>query len=128
MAEYITRSNISPELLEAIQKVTNKRPRVVLEHILEYGYITTEDLAKYEYTHGPRAARDVREQGIPLETFSVKSSDGRTIAAYKLIDEGNAASRNSGRKNFSKKFKQALLNLQGNHCALCGGVFPSTVL
>ena len=49
--------------------------------------ITTEDLEKeYGYNHPPRAARDVRETGIPLETFSVKSSSGKSIAAYKFGD------------------------------------------
>jgi hypothetical protein len=63
-----------PELpepfLRKLESVTNKRAKVVIDHILEHGFITTEELEKqYGYNHPPRAARDVREQGIPLETF-----------------------------------------------------------
>lgn len=75
------REDLPKEFLQKLQSVTNKRAKVVIDHILERGYITTEELEKkYGYSHPPRAARDVREQGIPLETFRVKSSDGRSIA------------------------------------------------
>lgn len=57
---------------------------MVIDHIIAHGFITTEDLQKYGYNHPPRAARDVREAGIPLETFFVESSDGQRIAAYRL--------------------------------------------
>lgn len=128
MSDYITRSNISPELLAAIEKVTAKRAKTVLEHILEYGFVTTEDLARYNYEHAPRAARDVREHGIELETFRVKSSNGRSIAAYRLVDNVAGDNNKSGRKNFSKKFKQVLLKENGNKCSLCGGEFLETIL
>ena len=62
------------EFLEQIMSITNKRAKIVIEHIMKYGFITTEDLeTTYGYNHPPRAARDVREAGIPLETFTVKS-------------------------------------------------------
>lgn len=49
---------------ELLPSIRNKRARVVIEHILEHGYITTEQLEKdYGYNHPPRAARDVREVG-----------------------------------------------------------------
>jgi hypothetical protein len=72
------------EFLEYVQSITNKRAKVVIDHILAKGFITTEDLEKtYGYNHPPRAARDVREAGIPLVTFKIKSQDGKSIAAYK---------------------------------------------
>ena len=50
------------EFLEYVQSITNKRAKVVIDHILAHGFITTEDLEKtYGYNHPPRAARDVRE-------------------------------------------------------------------
>ena len=50
--------------------MTAKRPRTVIGHILQHGFITSEELHSiYGYDHPPRAARDVREYGIPLETF-----------------------------------------------------------
>ncbi len=119
------KSEISPEWLERLQAVTNKRARVVVDHILEHGFITTEELEKlYGYAHPPRAARDVREQGIPLKTFKSKSSEGRTIAAYQFGNLDQIPSGISkGRRNFSKRFKQSLYVEQGGKCTICSGSF-----
>ena len=68
----MTTNDLPPDFVEKCKAVTAKRPRTVIAHILTYGYITTEELKeKYGYNHPPRAARDVREQGIPLETFQI---------------------------------------------------------
>ncbi len=121
---------LSEEFLQKLKSVTSKRARIVIDHILAHGSITTEELEKtYGYSHPPRAARDVREQGIPLETFRVKSSDGRTIAAYKFgkvedIREGSLG----GRKVFSKKLKDDLYNDDGRKCAVCAGEFEKRYL
>ncbi len=104
--------DISPRLLALIQQVTGKRAKTVIEHILKHGFITTEDLKNlYGYDHPPRAIRDVRENGIPLLTFTVISeSTGRRIAAYKFDDpEKIRGGRIGGRKHFSKSFKAALI-------------------
>lgn len=54
------------QFIELCQAVTAKRPKTVIDHILKYGQITTEELKeKYGYNHPPRAVRDVRESGIP---------------------------------------------------------------
>jgi hypothetical protein len=75
------------EILEQLKQSLSKRAKVVVEHIQKHGIITTEELEKkYGYKHPPRAARDVREAGIPLESINVKSTDGRTIGAYKFGD------------------------------------------
>ena len=66
--------DLPADFVARYQAVTAKRPRTVIEHILAHGYVTTEELRdKYGYNHPPRAARDVREQGIPLETFPIRS-------------------------------------------------------
>jgi hypothetical protein len=93
-------------------EVRAKRPRTVIQHILQHGFITTEELSElYGYDHPPRAVRDVRENGIPLETFSVTSKKtGRKIAAYRLIERSQiVGGRVGGRKAFSKKFKDRLI-------------------
>ena len=73
---------LSKEILTRLNAITDKRPSTVIQHIIKHGYITTEELANnYGYEHAPRAARDVRERGINLVTYRVKSSDGRNIAA-----------------------------------------------
>lgn len=64
--------NYPKEFLDLLNSVTAKRPRTVIQHILESGFITSEELKnKYGYNHPPRAARDVREYGIPLVTYRV---------------------------------------------------------
>lgn len=113
------------ELVEKLRLVTGKRSRIVVEHILEYGFITTDDLEqKYGYKHPPRAVKDVRDQGIPIETYSVKSLDGRTIAAYRFGDLTTIRrGRIGGRSAFSKRFKEILFEQCGGHCAICNGSF-----
>ena len=69
---------LSREDLVKLNAITDKRPSTVIQHIIKHGYITTEELTKkYGYEHAPRAARDVRERGVNLETYRIKSSDGR---------------------------------------------------
>ncbi len=118
------------DFLERLKAVTGKRARIVVEHILEYGSITTEDLEKrYGYSHPPRAARDVREQGLPLETFYVKNAVGQRIAAYRFGDPSTLRKgRASGRRRFSKAFKEKLLDRQGSKCAICSKEFASRYL
>jgi hypothetical protein len=106
------------DFIQLCQSVTAKRPKAVIDHILQYGFITTEDLKeRYGYNHPPRAARDVREHGIPLETFRVTGGDGRKIAAYRFGDISKARfSRFSGRTGLSKQIKDELIKKYGCKC------------
>jgi hypothetical protein len=117
----VTDEKWSEEVLAQLRAVKSKRPKVVIEHILQHGYITTEELkTEYGYNHPPRAARDVREQGNPLETSHVVDTTGRTIAAYRFGDLSQIASgRLGGRKAFSKQFKGLLVNTHGAICSIC---------
>ena len=108
----------SQALLELCLSVTAKRPKTVIDHILEHGFITTEELKeKYGYNHPPRAVRDVRENGIPIETFRVTGSDGRKIAAYRFgeYDKQNIK-KLFGKTGLSKKIRQALIQKYGCKC------------
>lgn len=118
------------QIKQLLKEISNKRARIVIEHIMEHGFVTTEELEKkYGYNHPPRAARDVREFGIPLETFRVKHSDGRTIAAYRFGDLTQIQmGRLQGRQTFPKKLKDALYEKQDGKCAICGGRFESRYL
>lgn len=106
------------EFLQLCRSITAKRPKAVIEHILQHGLITTEELKEtYGYNHPPRAARDVRESGIPLETFRVTGSDGRKIAAYRFGDINKARfTRISGRTGLSKQIKKVLITRHGCKC------------
>ncbi len=108
------------EFLDLCKSVTAKRPKTVIDHILKYGHITTEELKeKYGYNHPPRAVRDVREHGIPLETFRVTGSDGQKIAAYRFGDATKKRFRKlSGRTGLSKKIKEYLIEKYGCKCSI----------
>lgn len=110
---------LSKKFLEKLNSVTAKRPKTVIQHIIEHGAVTTEELKSLGYEHAPRAARDVRELGIPLETFYVKDSVGRRIAAYRFGDyskKENSLSKVSGRTVLSKALKKALVEKYGSKC------------
>jgi hypothetical protein len=114
-------ADLDPKLKALIDKVTDKRPRTVLDLILKHGFVTTEQLAIEGYTHGPRAARDVREQGIPLETFKVKSSTGRSIAAYRFGDPSQVKSHKlGGRSVLPEALRDKLFLSGGGRCFVCG--------
>lgn len=120
-----------PEEFKAqIKSVTAKRPKTVIDHILKFGHISTEDLREqYGYNHPPRAARDVRELGIPLETFKVTGSDGRTIGAYRFnTDAIVEAHKSSGRVAWDKNLKQNMLTRYGSKCSICLTEFDSQFL
>lgn len=108
------------EFVKKCKAVTAKRPRTVIDHILKHGQITTEELKeKYGYNHPPRAARDVKEQGIPLEMFRVTGSDSRKIGAYRFGDPKKARfSKLRGRTAFTKQLKAKLIDLHGCRCAI----------
>lgn len=124
---------LSQDFRKVLDSVTNKRARFVIDTILEKGYCSTEDLKKEGYEHAPRAARDVREIGIPLETFPIKDSSGKNIAAYKFGDWEEAKKTNhllksSGRTQLTEKLKNALLERYGARCNLYGEEYPPRLL
>lgn len=109
------------DFLNKLRAVTAKRPKTVIDHILKHGHVTTEELKElYGYNHPPRAARDVRELGIPLDVIRVPGKDGRKIAAYRFGDPKRARKgTHGGRTVFSKQFKRDLLARDGEQCAIC---------
>jgi hypothetical protein len=114
-------NEISDEDLAYLHSVTNKRARIVIDHILKYGHITTEEIYQYGYEHAPRAVRDVREFGIPLITYRVPNSTGtKKIAAYKFGDLTTInKAKNGGRSTFPKEFNDKLYALQEGKCSIC---------
>ena len=113
-----------------LETVKGKRSRIVIQHILEHGYVTTEELESlYGYKHPPRAIRDVREQGIPLETFQTRDTDGKAIAAYRFPNPlPDVYGQLRGRKALSKALKQHLLEQDGARCMICAGSFEPSDL
>lgn len=125
--------DLSQEFKAILDAVTNKRARFVIDTILEKGFCSTEDLKKAGYEHAPRAARDVRELGIPLETFKIKDTAGKNIAAYRFGDweeakKSNQLAKTSGRTQLTEKLKNALIERYGERCNLYGERYPARLL
>ena len=110
---------LTKELLEKISTVTAIRPKTILDHLVKHGSITTEEITSlYGYEHAPRAIRDVREEGIPIQTKRVIVNNKR-IAQYVFGDPSQIEhNKLGGRQVFSKKFKQELLTKYGSRCAI----------
>ncbi len=123
-------ANLPPEFVELLNSVTARRPKTVIDHILQHGFVTTEELRDlYGYNHPPRGARDVRELGIPLETFRVTGSDGRSIGAYRFGDPTAQRSASlSGRTAFSNTIKTRLIERFGSRCNIYLEDFPEREL
>ena len=105
--------------LAKLNAVSAKRPKTVIQRIIKNGFVTTEELKGLGYEHAPRAARDVRELGIPLETFWTRDSNGRRIGAYRFGDPslaGDKISKAKGRTVLSKALKKALIEKFGAKC------------
>lgn len=111
---------ISKSDISRLNAITDKRPATVIRHILKYGSVSTEELERiYGYKHPPRAIRDVRERGVNIETFKIKSTDGRSIGAYRFgypVFIDNKLSKVAGRTALSSAIKKALVEKYGAKC------------
>lgn len=118
------------DFVKRCQAVTSKRPKTVIDHILQHGFITTEQLKDdYGCNHPPRAVRDVKEHGIPIEMFRVEGRDGRKIAAYRFGDPKKTRfGQQTGRTAFSQAIRQQLVALHGSLCAIYLESFPDREL
>ncbi len=126
----MSKPKVPREFVQLCRSVTAKRPRTVIDHILKHGFITTETLkAKYGYNHPPRAARDVKEHGIPIEMFRVTGGDGLKIAAYRFGNLAHARfGLQTGRTAFGKQLREKLVALHGARCAIYLESFPEREL
>lgn len=123
-------SRIPKAALGVLKSIRGKRARIVVEHILKHGSITTEELKeKYGYDHPPRAIRDVIDQGVPLEKTQTTNKAGRRIAQYRFGDLSAIRSgRIGGRRLFPKSFRVQLSEVSGGRCGLCNAKFETRSL
>lgn len=125
-------SEYTPEFMALLDSVKAKRPQTVIRHILEYGYVTSQQLKDmYGYNHPPRAVRDVREYGIPIVTERIVGADGRKVAAYKFGNPDHlnqVVSKTTGRSVLSKNIKQELIRKNGSRCNIYMEYMDESVL
>jgi len=122
--------DLPPDFVAKCKAITAKRARTVIRHVLKKGFITTQELKDtYGYNHPPRAIRDVKENGIPMEMFRVEGGDGRSIAAYRFGDPATARTgKFSGRTILDKKLKAMLVNRDGSKCVIYQEALPESLL
>lgn len=108
------------DFLNKLNKINAKRAKFVISEILEHGYCTTERIQEAGYNHPPRAARDVRENGISLVTETYKGEDGKSLGVYYFGDFESEpmASKASGRTVLGNALKQSLIDKYGSKCFL----------
>lgn len=107
-----------------------KRPRAVLEKILENGSVSTYELGLLGYDQPPRAAQDLKECGVSLKTtFSKHPKTGARMAVYSLA-EGNDPSMTGfgGRRAFTSKFRADVAGTYGSRCNLCNAPYDTSAL
>lgn len=109
------------KLQEAISRVSSKRGKLVIRLILEQGSVSTQEIDERGYDHPPRAARDVREAGVPLDTNMVTDEDGNRMGAYVFGDpEEVEAHKAGGRSTLPKELKDELYKRSVGQCYICG--------
>jgi hypothetical protein len=113
----------SAKMLAAVAKVTTRRGKILVEHILKHGSVSTEDLETiYGLTDAASAARDVKDAGVPLAKTTGKRKTGRQMAIYSFGDPSLIrGDRFQGRRAFAKGFKEMLI-------AKYGARWPNTCL
>lgn len=113
-------AKLPADFVERIKSVKNKRARLVLDRIAQNGSVTTEELREIGYDHPPRARMDARDLGFPVRTARVKSSTGKSIAAYSFDLTKKLEPSKAGRTALAKRQRQDIIERAGNKCQLCG--------
>lgn len=130
--ELTPNDHVDPEVIalveEFIARVQTGRAVKALRLILDTGAVTTDDLKAAGYEHPPRAIADVRDQGIPIITNKIRSKSGKQMAIYSFGTAEQIQVGQSGRTNFSKKFKKALLDTYENKDSITGATHTSGAL
>lgn len=110
----------------ALLENLGKRPRAVLEKILENGSVSTYELGQLGYDQPPRAAQDLKECGVKLKVaFGKHPKTGARMAIYSLADSAEAELQAAaGRRIFPSTFRADVLHAHGSRCNLCGTPYP----
>lgn len=115
--------------IKDVLEVCSSRAAFVIHHIIEHGSINSEQIRNAGFVHGARAVGDVRDNGIPLVTNNVKSSDNRTIAEYTFGPASEIRKHKfGGRINFPASLKGKLIERDGLYCAISQQQLPEKEL
>ncbi|WP_445374018.1 hypothetical protein ACSLVK_16835 [Photorhabdus tasmaniensis] len=117
------------DYIRDVLKVCSSRAAFVIDHIVKYGSINSEQIRNAGFVHGARAVGDVRDNGVPLITRNIKSSDNRTIAEYTFGPASDIKKHKfGGRVNFPASLKGKLIERDGLFCAISKQYLPADEL
>jgi hypothetical protein len=115
---------LQPDFVKFVKSITGQRSEILIAHVLKHGYVTTKTLTEeYGYEQPPRAAQDVRDKGVPLETKMV-SENGKRMALYRFAKPEDLKEGLAGRRAFPKGFKENLALEYGAECSVCAARYP----
>ncbi len=100
----------------------------VLRALLDKGSISTDELKELGYTHPPRAAADVKDLGIPIQSSRAKSATGRLMAVYAFGDPSQVQEGRAKRAAFPKQFKKDLIERYGSIDCITGATIEKRAL
>ncbi|KAB0678181.1 HNH endonuclease [Aeromonas caviae] len=117
------------DYLRCVLEVCTSRAAFVINHIIKHGSINSEHIRSVGFVHGARAVGDVRDNGVPLITRNIKSSDNRTIAEYVFGPASDIKKHKfGGRINFPNSLKGKLIERDGLFCSISKQSLPSDEL
>ena len=124
-----TSDDLDADLVAEMQRrvAHNQRARLLVNTILAKGFMSTVDLSNAGYEHPPRAARDVRELGIPLISPRARV-DGRSVAHYRFPDLVVLDRDAAGRRVLPASLKKELMDAYGQIDAFSGTELPASML
>ena len=104
----------------------SKRAVAARDYLLANKTVTTEQLSQMGYDHPPRIIGDLKEAGVAIDKTTVKSSTGKNIAQYFLVEQ--ITEGRLKRTAIPKNFRGSLNAAYGYHCAICSGRFEGREL
>ncbi|MDV7992076.1 HNH endonuclease signature motif containing protein [Rhodococcus sp. IEGM 1374] len=104
----------------------SKRAVAARDYLIQNVTVTTEKLAEMGYDHPPRIIADLKEAGVTLDKTTVKSSTGKNIAQYFLVEK--ITDGRAKRIAIPKKFREDLNAAYDHRCAICTGQFEGREL
>jgi len=126
-----TPRDVVPEhVRELCGQVSKARAKGVVDAILGRGFVTRDQIeSDLGQQHAPRAAQDVKDEGIPLANIKFTYPD-KQKSSYYIFDLGEEvqAGKLGGRKRFKKSFKEAMVAHYGPIHAFTGEPFPERML
>jgi len=120
-------ANFDPAFKEwARNQQMSARARKAVEHILEHGSITTDEILAMGQGHPPRTIADIKDAGVRT-AMTMVLVEGNRRAQYTLVPDMTGEMQ-ADRKSIPKKFRDSVFSAHSYRCAVCNGTFTAREL